>query len=93
MNFTETEKQKIVADMCRMIQCKTVSNLDDSLVDWNEFRKFQDLLKECFPNIYAACEFFKIGKSGIVHKISGTNGNAKRAAVLMAHYDVVPAEK
>lgn len=93
MNFTETEKQKIVADMCRMIQCKTVSNLDDSLVDWDEFEKFRALLKEVFPNIYSACEFFKIGKSGIVHKISGTNGDAKHAAVLMAHYDVVPAEK
>lgn len=93
MSFTEIEKNKIVSDMCRMIQCKTVSNLDDSLVDWNEFEKFRALLKESFPNIYAVCDFFRIGKSGIVHKIKGSEGDEKHAVVLMAHYDVVPAEK
>ncbi len=97
MNFTETEKQKIVSDMCRMIQCKTVSNLDDSLVEWSEFEKFRALLKEIFPKIYSACEFYKVGKTGIVHKISGTDSGSsdglKHAVVLMAHYDVVPAEK
>ena len=65
MNFTETEKQKIVSDMCRMIQCKTVSNLDDSLVEWSEFEKFRALLKEIFPKIYSACDFYKVGKTGI----------------------------
>ncbi|MBO4728699.1 MAG: M20/M25/M40 family metallo-hydrolase [Spirochaetaceae bacterium] len=100
MNLTETEKQKIVSDMCRMIQCKTVSNLDDSLVEWNEFEKFRALLKEIFPKIYSACEFYKVGKTGIVHKIWGTGigsadgaSDTKHAVVLMAHYDVVPAEK
>ena len=69
--FTESEKQKICSDMCRMIQCKTVSNLDESKVDWSEFEKFTNLLREAFPTIYSTCEFFKVGKTGLVHKISG----------------------
>lgn len=92
-NFTEADKEKIVSDMCRMIQCKTVSNIDDSLVDWDEFEKFRALLKEIFPNIYSVCEFFRVGKTGIVHKIKGTDPDLNHAVVLMAHYDVVPAEK
>lgn len=92
-DFTESDKEKIVSDMCRMIQCRTVSNIDDSLVDWDEFEKFRALLKEIFPNIYSVCEFYRVGKSGIVHKIKGTDPDSNHAVVLMAHYDVVPAEK
>ena len=71
MKIEERDREKIISDMCRMIQCKTVSNLDDSLVDWNEFEKFRALLKEIFPKIYEVCEFTRVGKSGIVHKIAG----------------------
>ena len=92
MRISEADKQKIIGDMCRMIQCRTVSNLDDSLVDWEEFEKFRALLRESFPIVYKNCEFRRIGKSGIMHKISGTSGDSKHAAVLMAHYDVVPAD-
>ena len=89
-SFSEDEKQKIVSDMCRMIQCKTVSNLDESKIDRREFDKFADLMRESFPTIYSTCEFFKVGKTGLVHKISGKNATPNHAIVLMAHYDVVP---
>ena len=99
MDFSEEDKSKIVNDMCHMIQCKTVSNMDESKVDWQEFEKFTSYLREAFPTIYSTCEFFKIGKTGLVHKISGkatqaspasTESAQKHAIVLMAHYDVVP---
>ena len=70
-DFSDDDKSKIVADMCRMIQCKTVSNLDESKIDRREFDKFADLMREAFPTIYSTCEFFKVGKTGLVHKISG----------------------
>lgn len=92
MIISESDKQKIISDMCRMIQCKTISNLNDELVDWNEFEKFRNLLNEMFPTIYKTAEVFRIGKSGIVHKIAGTSQNPSKAKVLMAHYDVVPVE-
>lgn len=99
MDFSEEDKSKIVNDMCRMIQCKTVSNMDESKVDWQEFEKFTSYLREAFPTIYSTCDFFKIGKTGLVHKISGkaaqaspasTESAQKHAIILMAHYDVVP---
>ena len=95
--INEENQQKIISDLCDMIKCRTVSNSDDNLVDWNEFEKFRTLLKERFPTIYSVAEFQKIGKSGIVHKISSgkadSTSDKNHANVLMAHYDVVPVEE
>ena len=95
--FTQSEKEKICTDMCNMIKCKTVSDLEDDKVDWAEFEKFQGLLKQAFPKLYSECSFYKVGKTGLVHKISGQKDNtayrADHAVVLMAHYDVVPADQ
>lgn len=95
--FTQSEKDKICTDMCNMIKCKTVSDLDEAKVDRTEFEKFAELLKQAFPKIYSECSFYKIGKTGLVHKLSGQKDNpaykADHAVVLMAHYDVVPVEE
>ena len=95
--FTQSEKDKICTDMCNMIKCKTVSDLEDDKVDWAEFEKVQALLKQSFPKLYSECSFYKIGKTGLVHKITGQKDNASYRAdhsiVLMAHYDVVPADQ
>lgn len=93
MNFTDKEKQKIISDLCKMIQCKTVSNINPAKTDWKEFEKFTELLKKQFPKIYLECKFYKVGKTGLVHKIAGTAKNPNHAVVLMAHYDVVPADE
>ena len=89
MDFSQEQKDKITADFCRMIQCKTVSDMDSSKVDWQEFRNFTALLKKSFPNIYSKGDFYEVGTTGLVHKITGKN-NTGHASVLMAHYDVVP---
>ncbi|MCR5765110.1 MAG: M20/M25/M40 family metallo-hydrolase [Treponema sp.] len=80
MFFSEEDKSKIVNDMCHMIQCKTVSNMDESKVDWQEFKKFTSYLREAFPTIYSTCEFFKIGKTGLVHKIKGKSSQDSDAS-------------
>lgn len=84
-------EEKIVADMQEMIRCKTVSNLDESLVDRTEFAKFEELLKERFPKINAACSFTKLGKTGLLYHLPGKS--AEKPSVMMAHYDVVPVEE
>ena len=96
MNFSPDTKQKIITDMCDMIKCATVSHQDDKLVDWTQFQKFEQLLKEKYPTIYQKGDFFKVGKTGLVHKISAeqtdnSDQTSSTAHVLMAHYDVVPA--
>ena len=84
------DKEKIVQDMVDMIRCKTVSYRDEALVDRGEFKKFEELLKERFPRVHDACEFFKIGKTGLLYKLVGKS--SAKPSVCMAHYDVVPVE-
>lgn len=94
--FVEAEsiplnEEKIVSDMVDMIRCKTVSNRDESLVDWAEFSKFQELLKERFPNIYKKCQLEKVGKTGLLYYLPGKSSD--KPSVCMAHYDVVPVDE
>ena len=85
------DNDKIIDDMVEMIKCKTVSNRDENFVDRAEFQKFEQLLKERFPNIHKACEFKRIGKTGLLYKLNGKSD--QEPSVLMAHYDVVPVEE
>lgn len=87
----ELNQEKIVADMVDMIRCKTISNRDDNLVDWGEFDKFRELLKERFHLVHEKCSFEPIGKSGLLYCLKGKASN--KPSVCMAHYDVVPVEE
>ena len=84
-------QQKIVDDMAEMIRCKTVSHFDKSKIEWSEFEKFQNLLKERFPRIHASCSLEKIGTTGLLYHLPGKS--AAKPAVCMSHYDVVPVEE
>ncbi len=86
-----TAKEKIVKDMSDMIKCKTVSNRDESLVDRSEFNKFESLIKERFPNVFSNMTFEHVGKTGFLFSLEGACHD--KPSVLMAHYDVVPAEE
>lgn len=85
------DKEKILRDMQEMIRCKTVSYRDDTLTDWNEFRKFRELLPELYPNVTKNCRRFLIDTTGILYHWKGKFSGDP--IVLMAHYDVVPAEE
>ena len=82
---------KAASDHLRqMIRLKTVSSVEDSQVDLSEFEKFRALLPTLYPHVYAACEYSEIGRHGMLLKWPGQS--AERPSVLMAHYDVVPAD-
>ena len=85
------QEEKIVADMVDMIRCKTISDRDEAKVDRQEFFRFEELLKERFPNIYKSATFEKIGKTGLFFHIKGKASD--KPSVCMAHYDVVPVEE
>ncbi len=85
------DHDKIVQDMADMIRCATVSHRDEELIDRSEFAKFEALLPERFPRIYAACSFEKVGKTGLIFKLKGQS--CEKPSVCMAHYDVVPADE
>ncbi len=87
----EPDEKKIVSDLVEMIRCKTISYNDERLIDKAEFGKFQDLLPKLYPKVHAVCPREFVGVNGMLYRWKGKTSDAP--AVLMAHYDVVPAEE
>lgn len=87
----KVNEDKIVEDMIALIQCKTVSYRDESLILHEEFTKFQEELKVRFPLVHEACDLKKIGKNGLLYYLKGKSSD--KVSVCMAHYDVVPADE
>lgn len=74
-----------------MIKLRTVSFRDMSQMDFGQFEAFPKLLEQLYPLCAAALSFERAGKTGLVYRWAGRCSD--RVSVLMAHYDVVPAEE
>ena len=85
------DQKKIVDNMVQLIRCKTISKREESLVEWSEVEKFQEVLMELYPLVHEKSSLKKIGKTGLLYHFKGEQ--SKNPAVLMAHYDVVPIEE
>ena len=84
-------KRKIIDDFRAMIRLKTISSDDPGKMDMAEFAAFRKLLVDRFPNIRAHADIREIPPTGILFRIRGESAEAP--SVLMAHYDVVPADQ
>lgn len=87
----EYSDDQVIEHLAEMIRCKTVSDRDESKMDWAEFEKFQNLLPKLYPLIHERFTLEKIGKSGLLYHMKGKKPGAP--IVLMAHYDVVPVDE
>jgi carboxypeptidase PM20D1 len=76
--------------LSRAVQFKTVSLLDNSLVDYEPFRLFHEFLEKAFPLVHATLEKKIINKYGLVYTWQGSDTQAK-PVLFLAHQDVVPA--
>ena len=85
------DEDKVTADFADMIRCRTVSYRDHSREEAAEFDRFRALLVERFPRIHGAATLHHLGRNGLLYHLKGASADAP--TVLMAHYDVVPAEE
>lgn len=83
-------RDRLIQNFMDMIRIRTVSTDDPSRTDRAEFKRFRDLLKERYPEVFEATEAYLVGEYGVVIRIPGEEKGDP--AVLMAHYDVVPAD-
>lgn len=85
------DKDAAVSALQQLVRCKTVSYNDHSLEDDGEFRKLIDMLPKLYPNVFKACTFRELPDRALLFHWKGKSSH--EAAVMMAHYDVVPVNE
>lgn len=87
----QLDYDKAVQNFSRIIQYPTVSRYEGIGEDEALFTRFVEALPSMFPNLYAGTTFEKVGRRGLLFRWRGKSH--EKAAVLMAHYDVVPVDE
>lgn len=85
------DEQAAIDALQALVQCKTVSYYDKSMEDDAEFEKLESLLPKLYPNVIKNTELIKLPDRAMLFKWAGKS--ADKPTVLMAHYDVVPANE
>ena len=80
-----------VNNLAALVRCRTVSREDGSLEDDAEFEKLVDLLPTLYPGVFKVCSLTRLPGRALLFRWPGRSEG--EAAVLMAHYDVVPVEE
>ena len=93
MAFEEIDfdAEAAVKALGELVKCRTVSNADKSLEDDREFEKLIALLPELYPLVTKSCPLTRLPDRGLLYRWQGREPGP--AAVLMAHYDVVPVDE
>ena len=82
-------RQEVADHLAALVRCATVSNADPDLVDWNEFEKLHNCLREMYPNVHRVMEREQLGGYNLIYRWQGTDPSRKPIAFL-SHQDVVP---
>ena len=85
------DRDAAVDALAQLVRCKTVSYNDHSLEDEEEFQKLISLLPRLYPNVMETCEFRQLPDRALLLRWPGKNPGDP--AVMMAHYDEVPASE
>lgn len=83
--------QAAVEALGQLVRCKTVSFYDKAQEDEGEFEKLIALLPVLYPQVTKTCPLTKLPGRGLLYHWQGKESGP--AAVLMAHYDVVPVDE
>lgn len=85
------DAERATKNLMSMIRCKTISYDDPSLINIAEFIAFRNMLSVRFPLIHKTATVELVESTGLLFTIKGESDSAP--TVLMAHYDVVPADE
>ena len=84
----EWEKDDIVYKLGQLIKIPTISYEDRELIDFTQYTKYIEKVKELYPTVFERCEFEQTKDLALIFKLKGES--SEKPTVLMAHYDVVP---
>jgi carboxypeptidase PM20D1 len=86
-----TPEQQSVERLRALIRVPTVSRQLPEVADESEFARFRELLASLYPLTHERLELEVVGGGTLLFRWSGLGTGAPH--VLMAHYDVVPADE
>jgi carboxypeptidase PM20D1 len=78
-----------VARLCELVRIPTVSQLDETTVDWAAFDEFIAAIGRLYPAAHSALSVERIDGYSLLFRWAGVRPGP--GTVLMAHYDVVAA--
>jgi carboxypeptidase PM20D1 len=90
VELPEVEAPVVAEHLASIIQCETVSMLDDNPASRRPFYELQLKLHEMYPRLHATLEQMIFNDFTLLYTWKGKNPDLP-AAVFMAHQDVVPA--
>ncbi len=85
------DHDRAVYTLGELVKCKTVSYRDKAREDNAEFEKLIAMLPTLYPAIFSVCSLTRLEDRGLLFLWKGKDH--KQPSVMMAHYDVVPAEE
>ena len=65
--YADLNEEKAFLDLSEIIKCKTISNPNQELMDFNEFDKLHNILKHNFPLVVKNSEIEIINKGSILN--------------------------
>ena len=85
------DRQASINALQKLVQCKTVSNVDPTLEDNGEFEKLIAMLPDLYPRVFDICSVRRLPDRGLLLRWPGKQDDAP--SVMMAHYDVVSVDE
>ncbi len=79
--------------LSRAIRIATVASPDDREAEKSRLRAWQDFLVQTFPLVHRECERHVLSEYAVYYRLPAAEpGEGLRPVLLLAHYDVVPAD-
>lgn len=89
MQKENVDSAMVQKHLSQAIQIKTISNPDDDKVDWSEFDKFHEFLKNEYPLTHKTLKRENVSQASLLYTWQGTDESLEPIA-LLSHQDVVP---
>jgi carboxypeptidase PM20D1 len=87
--MAQINSTRVQNHLSEAITYKTISNADESKVDWNEFKRFHEFLEREYPLIHKKLKREVISNASLLYTWQGKNSDLDGIA-LLSHQDVVP---
>jgi len=85
------DKAASVNALAELVKCRTISHVDHELEDNTEFEKLIAMLPALYPRVFDVCSVQQLPDRALLFRWPGKKDTDP--TVLMAHYDVVPADE